>query len=672
MYIAVLMDASGSMSDSIEEVRRAAIRSLGETPRSTYFMVFRFSDERTSALPDGNIMTQERAEAEEAIRQIVADGNTCLYDSIIGSVQDLRREVPEDAARRALIVFTDGIDARMLPDGSTERCSTDNLTDAVAEARISGNRPGQVPVPVYMIGLCNAESVSNPCTHTEEIVEDNTSRQVNPLNYLAGETGAIAATGTLQDISNSFDQIMDRLNSQWLAYAPVPARQNQNEASLEVYLNGSTTPLVAPFSFVSDRDYRTAEAGPMVGIASQPRARYSDDTYELPLRIENADDIEQITVTVIDSVSNTELETAHTMLDRAAIAEGIQGSEGELLVQINAADFVVDTDYIFVVSATDSAGQNITRQGMDGDETELGRTTVTHQSDIVFSVTAGAQIERDFIELEIEMDHSVDENLSYIVEVEDAEIGRQIGDIHGELAREEFVNNIANILIEKDASPDHFDILDYIQRNSESRSYVFTVRLWKESDPPAQAITESDEQTIAPIGFWAQVMGMLFSPWTLGIGLVSTVVVIGSSMYMRRRKRRKPTPPPLHNPVTDIQFVDMPRRSGHVMQGQVSLRVRLIKTRNTPQQNKESVHTTPFTIGRGEDDAVRILGDKQISRAHVKISSAQDAFVVTDNSTNGTYINDQRLERGQPSKPLTRCTKVQLGSYTHIELDLQQ
>jgi hypothetical protein len=662
MYTALLMDASGSMSSSIDDVRRAAIRSLGETPRSTYFMVFRFSDERTMALPEGKMMTQERTEAEEAIRQIEAGGNTCLYDSIITTIQDLRREVPHDAARRALIVFTDGIDLKILPSGARERCSTDELPAVVEEARDFGMRAGEVPVPIYTIGLCNDEPDSDPCTHMEEIIQDDTPMQVNPLDFLARETGGISATGTLQDINSSFDRIMDRLNSQWLAQVRAPARQGQNQATLEVYLDDSTTPLAATFSFVSGHDYRSEEAGPTISITSAPVPRFSDGEYELPLHIEHPDEIDQIIIIVEDVESNTRVESAQKTIDRRIIAEEVSDDGGEFPLRIDASGFEVGQQYAFVVYANDSTGQPLTIQSTNGIEEELDRHVIVHESDIAFSVTALPQIEQDRITLEIDLENEIDEDLRYSVAVFDIETDGLVGRLQGVLDGEE-------IIIHK---YEHADILDYIQHASEPRQYNFTVEMWKDGSQSSQGFEASDTETIAPINFVSRVVGVLLSPWTFGISGLLVVAVVGYSLYLRWRQRRKPTPQPLlHNQLTEAQSDDIPKKSGESTQGQMVVRVRLIKTTQATQKNKEFTHMTPFTIGRGEQDKVRISGDKQISRAHIKISAAHGAFFVTDNSTNGTYINDQRLPAGQFSRPLTRCTQIRLGSHTLIELDPQ-
>ncbi len=57
--------------------------------------------------------------------------------------------------------------------------------------------------------------------------------------------------------------------------------------------------------------------------------------------------------------------------------------------------------------------------------------------------------------------------------------------------------------------------------------------------------------------------------------------------------------------------------------------------------------TTPVTIGREDDNAVR-LNDERVSRFHAKIQSDGDQLILTDlDSTNGTFINGVGSETGR-------------------------
>ena len=62
----------------------------------------------------------------------------------------------------------------------------------------------------------------------------------------------------------------------------------------------------------------------------------------------------------------------------------------------------------------------------------------------------------------------------------------------------------------------------------------------------------------------------------------------------------------------------------------------------------------PLIVGRGEDAGVRIE-DESISRHHFVITPRDDAFFIEDlNSTNGTWVNDQRLLEPRELKVFNR------------------
>ena len=62
----------------------------------------------------------------------------------------------------------------------------------------------------------------------------------------------------------------------------------------------------------------------------------------------------------------------------------------------------------------------------------------------------------------------------------------------------------------------------------------------------------------------------------------------------------------------------------------------------------------PLIVGRGEDAGVRIE-EEGISRHHFAITQRDDSFIVEDlNSTNGTWVNDQRLLEPREMKVFDR------------------
>lgn len=68
------------------------------------------------------------------------------------------------------------------------------------------------------------------------------------------------------------------------------------------------------------------------------------------------------------------------------------------------------------------------------------------------------------------------------------------------------------------------------------------------------------------------------------------------------------------------------------------------------------------TVGRLPDNTIQIDGDSQVSRHHVQLTNDNGQYYITDlNSTNGTYVNGNRISRTQK---LQMRDVVRLGNTT--------
>jgi len=82
--------------------------------------------------------------------------------------------------------------------------------------------------------------------------------------------------------------------------------------------------------------------------------------------------------------------------------------------------------------------------------------------------------------------------------------------------------------------------------------------------------------------------------------------------------------------------------------------------------------TDPVIIGREAPSAKFVIADPAVSRRHAQISREDDGYVIEDlNSTNGTFINAQRVVG---AVPLTPGDLIELGtavtlSYDTLDLD---
>jgi pSer/pThr/pTyr-binding forkhead associated (FHA) protein len=74
---------------------------------------------------------------------------------------------------------------------------------------------------------------------------------------------------------------------------------------------------------------------------------------------------------------------------------------------------------------------------------------------------------------------------------------------------------------------------------------------------------------------------------------------------------------------------------------------RLVVTRSTavPVGAEYEPGPVPTTIGRSEDNVIVLAGDDYASGRHARVESGLDgAWVIDLGSTNGTYVNGERLE----------------------------
>jgi len=225
-YIALVLDASGSMSPAGAEMRDAAIQAINDAPQEARFAVIRFN-ENINLLQD---FTEDRGRATNAIGQVqpVNLSGTCLYDAAYEAIGRVSQAPP---GRRAVIVFTDGTDEVAQPEG--QPCSSHTFTEVVSYA--SSSR-----VPVHTIGL--------------------TTAKLNPteLKNMAAQTGGLSAVGEQGNLGNLFQGIMDALKSQWLAQAVFFPTAGPHAVTLIVTLDDGTI-LSASTTIQAPRDFARPE-----------------------------------------------------------------------------------------------------------------------------------------------------------------------------------------------------------------------------------------------------------------------------------------------------------------------------------------------------------------------------------------------------------------------------
>lgn len=93
-------------------------------------------------------------------------------------------------------------------------------------------------------------------------------------------------------------------------------------------------------------------------------------------------------------------------------------------------------------------------------------------------------------------------------------------------------------------------------------------------------------------------------------------------------------------------------------------RVRELCLKDVKNQTQLRIPTVPYVIGSSKMRSQGLVNSKSVSRCHARITGSGVDFYITDlNSTNGTYINEERIVPGKPIK-LEDKMDVRLADYT--------
>ena len=197
--VALLFDVSGSMrlASRLEDARQAArqvLSSLRLVADADEAAVFSFDMNLQSLQP----FTADAGAIESALARVLPYGQTSLYDAIAQTAGQVADTHQGDTRRRAVIVFTDGIDT-----------SSELTPVRVAEIAAA------IDVPVYVMTVVS--TVDRDKGSQSELAEA-------PLRTLARATGGdLFVTSAPAHESLAARQIVDELRHQYvLAFAASP------------------------------------------------------------------------------------------------------------------------------------------------------------------------------------------------------------------------------------------------------------------------------------------------------------------------------------------------------------------------------------------------------------------------------------------------------------------
>ncbi|HCS40077.1 MAG TPA: hypothetical protein DIW44_10905 [Anaerolineaceae bacterium] len=266
IYIALVMDSSGSMGGSAPILKEAAKLSLNDIPDDSLFSVVQF-DEKIQLLQD---FTKNVSAITYAIDNYkISNSGTCLYDAAYSAVESMSK-LP--TGRRAVILFTDGKDEKA--DGSA--CSQHKYQELVDLAMKS-------QVPLNTIGLSTDEAKINT-------VE---------LQAMAASTGGFSSIATKDDLSVAFKRIMDAQKAQWMAEVVIYPKNGSNNAVLTVNLKDNLT-LNTAFTVESNTDY-PGPPSPVTINLSGLLLNAAEQSYEIQLGITSHELAKYVKIEVWDT-----------------------------------------------------------------------------------------------------------------------------------------------------------------------------------------------------------------------------------------------------------------------------------------------------------------------------------------------------------------------------------
>lgn len=266
IYIVLVLDASGSMGGAADALKKAAKLALNNTPDNSVFSVVQFNED-IKLIQD---FTQNIPAVSYAVDQYAVGANkgTCLYDAAYSSVEALQKAPP---GRRAIILFTDGKDER--PDGKVcSKHSFMELSDFAQKAQI----------PVSTIGLSYKEGAINE-------VE---------LKGLAASTGGYSAIASQVDMNSAFANIMDGLKAQYMVEASVYPKKGTNQVVMTLDLKDHDS-LSSTFSIESNIDY-PGPPSPVMARFNGLQFKPQDLTYDIQLSTTSPDMVDYVKVEVWD------------------------------------------------------------------------------------------------------------------------------------------------------------------------------------------------------------------------------------------------------------------------------------------------------------------------------------------------------------------------------------
>lgn len=626
IYVALLIDASGSMANVIDQVREAAISGLRSLPPNARVSVIAFDANRRVI----NDFTSDLAEVRNRIQQVQATpgGATCLYDAVWDAVDRLNLNATRPQDRRAIILFTDGRDQRSAD--SNDPCSIHNFTDVLEKAQ------RQPATGVHTIGLCGAN-----CGNINSA----------ELRNLADATSAFSAIGGQTELSAMFQAIMEGLNAQLVAYAQVYPNQGLGQAVLAVKPRDVDASVTTMFNFLSDKDY-SAPLPPAAVRISQVLYQPQDNTYQLAISLANPQSIDQLILNV------EETEGGKTAVTNLHI--NLNGRDA-IQTDFSAQNLQAGENYTIKVQAIDADGYLLEASSDDtscprGDKTYLACKAFAHDPPVApgceFVIQSVApDYQRGVFVFDLAMQAQCGDVFYQGVMVE-SETSQKVQDIaRSSLYATEGVNKL------EIAMP---PALLALKKNQAPPEYVMSLELeTRDEKKTAQSFAFTPTAPPQPSFLQQLTDGLRQNPYLLVAIFAFVIAVLAYRAYQNQRDQKRKEE--LHRPPVAYTQQQPVQREAPALR----LRLTVLKTPGQPPAREVTIDKFPYVIGRTEGDF--ILPDGKVSGKHARITVSGNQFFIEDlASKNHIFVMGEKLDPLQPVR-LSNPARVRLGPDTEVE-----
>ena len=679
IYIVMVLDASGSMSGAAGNLQKAAKLALNNTPDNSVFSVVQFNED-IKLIQD---FTQNIPAVSYAIDHYqVANKGTCLYDAAFSSVEALQKAPP---GRRAIILFTDGKDETAAGKVCSKHTFME-LSDFAQKAQI----------PINTIGLSYKAGAINE-------VE---------LKGLAASTGGYAAIANRDDMNTAFTNIMNGLKAQWMISASIYPKKGSNQAVMTLNLADDQT-LATTFSVESLTDYPGPPSpvnGRLAGLEFKPE----NLSYDIQLSTTSPEMVDYIKVEVWDARGGSKI-SEYTFKD----------IKQNNTFNIKTDQLVVGKDYelrLTAISKSDQTRFAWSTQGDNKKSMELIHPFVFDPTSTLpaLEIQSVTQQKNDLV-LVVKTTNSALIG-SYDGWLVDEQSNTQVQNSNFEIAGISSSNGNLTIPLSKLKVPDgkYTAIVRVLGKDKQVYStaqyqgIVYTAKLPNLMDLFYAALVAAPIVVVVILVIIITLVGFLMYSSSRDKSMTGTPVMQGrlGGQFAGGKKSGGPVIPvateepipvrgqlPSARPTAPAPAPQQPVRPAASTQSAAPVNANatmlstpapsagetmisgapvlprgfltVISAGSAPAAPGQIVVSQfPFVLGRTEGSF--IIGDSSVSRKHAQITfdSSRRSFSITDlNSSNGTRLNNQTIQAGQPV-PLSSGTMIGLGSSVILRFDI--